>query len=68
MVNYDAGECTIADPGFLYIKGASIYMIFFFLFFFFSILKHSMAPLQVIGAGFGRTGTDSLRMALEMLG
>ncbi|CEI88862.1 hypothetical protein RMCBS344292_03238 [Rhizopus microsporus] len=27
-----------------------------------------MAPLQVIGAGFGRTGTDSLRMALEMLG
>ncbi|ORY95639.1 P-loop containing nucleoside triphosphate hydrolase protein [Syncephalastrum racemosum] len=27
-----------------------------------------MAPLQVIGAGFGRTGTDSLRTALNMLG
>lgn len=64
MVNYDARECTIADPGFLYIKDASIYTIFFFFF----ILKHSMAPLQVIGAGFGRTGTDSLRMALETLG
>ena len=27
-----------------------------------------MAPLQVIGAGYGRTGTDSLREALNMLG
>lgn len=27
-----------------------------------------MAPLEVIGAGFGRTGTDSLRTALNMLG
>ncbi|KAI9485352.1 MAG: P-loop containing nucleoside triphosphate hydrolase protein [Benjaminiella poitrasii] len=27
-----------------------------------------MAPLEVIGAGFGRTGTDSLRIALNMLG
>ncbi|EIE89167.1 hypothetical protein G6F46_010945 [Rhizopus delemar] len=27
-----------------------------------------MAPLQVIGAGFGRTGTDSLREALDILG
>ncbi|KAI7897817.1 uncharacterized protein BX663DRAFT_526980, partial [Cokeromyces recurvatus] len=27
-----------------------------------------MAPLEVIGAGFGRTGTDSLRAALNMLG
>ncbi|KAI7882023.1 hypothetical protein K492DRAFT_145421 [Lichtheimia hyalospora FSU 10163] len=27
-----------------------------------------MAPLQVIGAGYGRTGTDSLRTALNMLG
>ncbi|KAI8877192.1 hypothetical protein K501DRAFT_337602, partial [Backusella circina FSU 941] len=27
-----------------------------------------MAPLQVIGAGFGRTGTDSLREALNILG
>ncbi|KAI8644337.1 P-loop containing nucleoside triphosphate hydrolase protein [Parasitella parasitica] len=27
-----------------------------------------MAPLQVIGAGFGRTGTDSLRLALNILG
>jgi hypothetical protein len=28
----------------------------------------SMMPLQVIGAGFGRTGTMSLKMALEELG
>ncbi|KAG0171117.1 hypothetical protein DFQ28_001572 [Apophysomyces sp. BC1034] len=27
-----------------------------------------MAPLQIIGAGFGRTGTHSLRVALDMLG
>ncbi|KAG1460058.1 hypothetical protein G6F55_004394 [Rhizopus delemar] len=27
-----------------------------------------MAPLQVIGAGFGRTGTDSLHEALNILG
>ncbi|KAI9476256.1 MAG: P-loop containing nucleoside triphosphate hydrolase protein [Benjaminiella poitrasii] len=27
-----------------------------------------MAPLEIIGAGFGRTGTDSLRTALNMLG
>ncbi|KAI8080305.1 P-loop containing nucleoside triphosphate hydrolase protein, partial [Gilbertella persicaria] len=27
-----------------------------------------MAPLEVIGGGFGRTGTDSLRNALNMLG
>ncbi|CEP12787.1 hypothetical protein [Parasitella parasitica] len=27
-----------------------------------------MAPLKVIGAGFGRTGTDSLRLALNILG
>ncbi|KAG1148021.1 hypothetical protein G6F37_003276 [Rhizopus arrhizus] len=27
-----------------------------------------MAPLQIIGAGFGRTGTDSLREALNILG
>ncbi|KAF7724900.1 hypothetical protein EC973_000559 [Apophysomyces ossiformis] len=27
-----------------------------------------MAPLEVIGAGFGRTGTHSLRLALDMLG
>ncbi|EPB81997.1 hypothetical protein HMPREF1544_11276 [Mucor circinelloides 1006PhL] len=27
-----------------------------------------MAPLEVINAGFGRTGTDSLRTALNMLG
>ncbi|KAI8642458.1 hypothetical protein BD408DRAFT_416564 [Parasitella parasitica] len=27
-----------------------------------------MAPLEVIGAGFGRTGTDSLRTALNILG
>ncbi|KAI9493593.1 P-loop containing nucleoside triphosphate hydrolase protein [Zychaea mexicana] len=27
-----------------------------------------MAPLQIIGAGYGRTGTDSLREALEILG
>ncbi|KAI7882022.1 hypothetical protein K492DRAFT_176543, partial [Lichtheimia hyalospora FSU 10163] len=27
-----------------------------------------MAPLKVIGAGYGRTGTDSLRTALNMLG
>ncbi|KAI9475782.1 MAG: P-loop containing nucleoside triphosphate hydrolase protein [Benjaminiella poitrasii] len=27
-----------------------------------------MAPLEVIGAGYGRTGTDSLRTALNMLG
>ncbi|CDS09960.1 hypothetical protein LRAMOSA02637 [Lichtheimia ramosa] len=27
-----------------------------------------MAPLQVIGAGYGRTGTDSLREALNILG
>ncbi|KAI8144769.1 P-loop containing nucleoside triphosphate hydrolase protein [Fennellomyces sp. T-0311] len=27
-----------------------------------------MAPLQVIGASFGRTGTDSLRAALNILG
>ncbi|KAI9336449.1 P-loop containing nucleoside triphosphate hydrolase protein [Pilaira anomala] len=27
-----------------------------------------MAPLEVIGAGYGRTGTDSLRIALNMLG
>ncbi|KAJ8662428.1 hypothetical protein O0I10_002122 [Lichtheimia ornata] len=27
-----------------------------------------MAPLKIIGAGYGRTGTDSLRMALNMLG
>ncbi|KAG2222808.1 hypothetical protein INT45_011618 [Circinella minor] len=27
-----------------------------------------MAPLQIIGASFGRTGTDSLRTALETLG
>lgn len=28
----------------------------------------TMAPLKVIGAGYGRTGTDSLRTALNMLG
>ncbi|KAI8076155.1 P-loop containing nucleoside triphosphate hydrolase protein [Thamnidium elegans] len=27
-----------------------------------------MAPLEVIGAGWGRTGTDSLRLALNILG
>lgn len=27
-----------------------------------------MAPLEVIGAGYGRTGTDSLRIALNTLG
>ncbi|KAI9494353.1 P-loop containing nucleoside triphosphate hydrolase protein [Zychaea mexicana] len=27
-----------------------------------------MAPLKIIGAGYGRTGTDSLRVALDMLG
>jgi len=27
-----------------------------------------MAPLKVIGTGFGRTGTDSMREALEILG
>ncbi|KAI8067694.1 P-loop containing nucleoside triphosphate hydrolase protein, partial [Gilbertella persicaria] len=27
-----------------------------------------MAPLKIIGAGYGRTGTDSLRTALNMLG
>jgi hypothetical protein len=27
-----------------------------------------MAPLQVIGAGYGRTATDSLRLALNTLG
>lgn len=27
-----------------------------------------MAPLKVIGAGYGRTGTSSLRLALNMLG
>ncbi|KAI8372123.1 P-loop containing nucleoside triphosphate hydrolase protein [Blakeslea trispora] len=27
-----------------------------------------MAPLEVIGGGFGRTGTDSLRLALNRLG
>ncbi|KAI9472090.1 MAG: P-loop containing nucleoside triphosphate hydrolase protein [Benjaminiella poitrasii] len=27
-----------------------------------------MAPLEIIGAGYGRTGTDSLRRALDMLG
>ncbi|CEP07386.1 hypothetical protein [Parasitella parasitica] len=27
-----------------------------------------MAPLEVVGAGFGRTGTDSLRTALNILG
>lgn len=27
-----------------------------------------MAPLEIIGAGYGRTGTDSLRTALNMLG
>ncbi|KAI8140117.1 P-loop containing nucleoside triphosphate hydrolase protein [Fennellomyces sp. T-0311] len=27
-----------------------------------------MAPLKIIGAGYGRTGTDSLRSALDILG
>ncbi|KAI9496681.1 P-loop containing nucleoside triphosphate hydrolase protein [Zychaea mexicana] len=27
-----------------------------------------MAPLEIIGAGYGRTGTESLRIALNMLG
>jgi hypothetical protein len=27
-----------------------------------------MASLKVIGTGFGRTGTDSMREALEILG
>lgn len=31
-------------------------------------LLYTMAPLKVIGAGYGRTGTDSLRTALNMLG
>jgi hypothetical protein len=31
------------------------------------LLPCSLAQLQVIGAGFGRTGTDSLREALEIL-
>jgi hypothetical protein len=30
--------------------------------------KNIMAPLEVVGAGFGRTGTDSLRTALNILG
>lgn len=30
--------------------------------------SHNMAPLKVIGAGYGRTGTDSLRTALNILG
>ena len=32
------------------------------------LLPCSLAQLHVIGAGFGRTGTDSLREALEILG
>ena len=32
------------------------------------LLPFTLAQLHVIGAGFGRTGTDSLRQALEMLG
>jgi hypothetical protein len=28
----------------------------------------TMAPLEIIGVGFGRTGTDSLRIALNTLG
>jgi hypothetical protein len=32
------------------------------------LLPFSQAQLHVIGAGFGRTGTDSLREALEILG
>jgi hypothetical protein len=40
-----------------------------FLFFLFLILLIDKAmPLEVIGAGFGRTGTDSLRTALNILG
>lgn len=27
-----------------------------------------MSPLKVIGGGYGRTGTDSLRIALDTLG
>lgn len=30
--------------------------------------KNKMAPLQVIGAGYGRTGTTSLCEALNKLG
>lgn len=30
--------------------------------------QFTMAPLKVIGAGYGRTGTSSLRLALNMLG
>jgi hypothetical protein len=32
------------------------------------LLPAAVAQLQVIGAGFGRTGTDSMRIALEILG
>lgn len=35
---------------------------------FFIQIFYNMAPLQVIGAGYGRTGTDSLREALNILG
>lgn len=42
---------------------------FRFLFYILHFLsKNIMASLEVIGAGFGRTGTDSLRTALNMLG
>jgi hypothetical protein len=34
----------------------------------FIYLLLNMAPLEIIGAGFGRTGTDSLRLALNKLG
>jgi hypothetical protein len=33
-----------------------------------STLDQQMAPLQVIGASYGRTATDSLRLALNTLG
>lgn len=44
------------------------HIIFFLILDFFQQRDIIMAPLEVIGAGFGRTGTDSLRIALNTLG
>lgn len=44
------------------------YLFLFFLRFSTYSKKIKMAPIKVIGASLGRCGTDSMRVALDMLG
>ena len=53
--------CSRLSPYFIFIRLDAFIFSFF-------LNAFSMAPLKVIGAGYGRTGTDSLRSALDILG